>query len=89
MRRAKAGGQIGEDYGHDRFFPEAFYDLLGRVGEQCGFLAFGFFDASRERAGKMDGVGVGEEQPLAAGDFGSGGDGIVLAGPSGLGVQEP
>ena len=32
-------------------------------------LAFGFFDASRERAGKMDGVGVGEEQPLPAGDL--------------------
>ena len=31
----------------------------------------------------MDGVGVGEEQPLPAGDFGSGGDGIVLAGPTG------
>ena len=46
-------------------------------------MAFGFFDAARERSGKMDGVGVGEQKPVAARDFGSGGDGVVLAGPTG------
>ena len=45
-------------------------------------MALCFFEAAGERAGQVDGVGIGEEQPFAAGSAGSGDDGVVLAGPA-------
>ena len=45
-------------------------------------MALGLFEAAGERAWQVDGIGVGEEQPLAAGGLGSGGNGVIFAGPA-------
>ncbi len=82
LRGAIACGKLGEDHGHDSFFPEAFHDLLGRIREQGCAVALRFCEAAGQRSRQVDGVRIGEQEPFAAGRFGSGGDGVVLAGPA-------
>ena len=45
-------------------------------------MALGLLQTSGQRAGDVDGVGVGEEEPFATSLGGAGGDGVVLAGPA-------
>ncbi len=73
-------GELGEDERHDGVLPEAGDDLAGRVGEQRGVIFFRFVEGAGEVAGLVDGVGVGEEEPCAAGLLRGGPAGVVLAG---------
>ncbi len=58
--------------------PESVEDLAGRVGEQRHLVLFGLEDRAAEVSGLVNGVGVGEEQPVR------GGVGGLEAGPAGL-----
>jgi hypothetical protein len=76
------GGEFRENERHDGVLPEAGDDLPRRVGEQRGFVLLGFVDGAGEVAGLVDGVGVGEEEPGAAGMLRAGPAGVGLAGES-------
>src|SRR5580700_4333724 len=60
LRRAKADGEFGEDHGHNSFFKEGLNYLPGRVGKQSCVASPGFVDSPLERAGQVNGIGVGE-----------------------------
>ena len=67
-RRVDAG-ELGEDEGHDRTLEEAGDDLSRGVGEQGGAMPLDLTEAAGERAGLVEGVGVGKEDALAAGEL--------------------
>ena len=75
-------GELGEDQRHDRALPEAGDDLARRVGEQRRVVLLGLVEGAGEVAGLVDGVGVGEEQPCAAGGLRAGPAGVGFAGKS-------
>ncbi len=79
LRRVDAG-QLGEDQRHDGALPEAGDDLAGRVGEQRGVVLFRLVESAGEVSGLVDGVGVGEEEPGAAGVLRSDPAGVGFAG---------
>src|SRR4051794_24919729 len=74
--------QFSEDHGHQHAFPNAMDLLLWRIGEHVGAELFGLVDCMPQRPMAMNGVGVGEEQPLPLRDFRSTMHGMVFAGPS-------
>ena len=82
LRGTKVGREFGEDHGHHSLLPEAGDDLFGRIGEQIRAALAGFRETTGQRTGVVDGIGVSEQKPFAAGGFGAGGDRVVLSGPA-------
>ena len=81
------GGRIGEsqfteDERHQRPLGEAVDDLAGRVAEDAGLVLLCLVDGAAQVAWFVDGVGVGEQEPAAAGLAGCGPEGVVLSGPA-------
>ena len=60
--------------------PESGHDLAGGVGEKNGFVPVCLAERARDVVGFVDGVGVGEEEVMAAGGLGSDPACVVLAG---------
>ena len=63
---------------------EAANDLAGRIAQHARLVPLGLVHGAAQVAGLVEGVGVGEEQPAAAGVAGCGPDGVGFAGPARL-----
>src|ERR1700730_1593294 len=82
LRGTERSCKFGEDYRHDSLLRERLDNLLGRIREHGRAMLLGFCKAACQRSGQMDGVGIGEEKPFAASSPGSGGYGVIFAGPT-------
>src|SRR5208283_508271 len=67
-------GEFAEDERHERALPEASDDLARRVGKHRHVMPLGLDDGNAEVPGRVDGVGVDKEQPLARRGLGAGPD---------------
>src|SRR6185369_4109796 len=66
LRRPIGCGKLGEDHRHDGAFKKSFNFLLWRIRQKSYAPPLRLLQAPRKRARSMNGIGVGEQKPLAS-----------------------